>query len=208
MKTKFIKCYKDVFEPELLQSILKYGALVSIKKDQLLIDIGHKITTIPLVINGIIKILREDENADEMVLYFLESGNTCAVSLNCLKSKYSKIKGIAETDSEIISIPVEKAFEWMCKYKSWQEFVIDSTSSRLDEMIGVIDTLAFMNMDERLYKYLTDKVKIMHNSTLIITHKKIATDLNTSRVVISRLLKKLENYNKIKLYRNKIEVLN
>ena len=95
----------------------------------------------------------------------------------------------------------------MVKYPSWRSFVIDSYNIRLNEMLEAIDTLAFMKMDQRLFKYLTDKVQIMRSTTLNTTHQEIAVDLNTSRVVISRLLKQLENEGKIKLFRNKIEVI-
>ncbi|MBT8385245.1 MAG: Crp/Fnr family transcriptional regulator, partial [Bacteroidia bacterium] len=124
-----------------------------------------------------------------------------------LNSVKSKVRGVAEKDSEVVLIPVEKLEEWMVTYKSWRNFVIDSYNIRLSEMLEAIDTLAFLKMDKRLYKYLTDKVKIMRSSTLNTTHQHIAQDLNTSRVVISRLLKQLENEKKIKLHRNKIEVL-
>ncbi len=207
MKDKLQNTFGHLFEKELLNAILVHGTLVSLNKNEKLIDVGQTITTIPLVLNGIIKILREDENADEMILYFLEKGSTCAVSLNCLNSKSSMVKGVTEVDTEIITIPVEKVSEWMCKFNSWKEFVIESNSRRLEEMIEVIDTLAFMNMDERLHKYLVDQTKIMHSAFINITHHKVAKDLNTSRVVVSRLLKQLEHQQKIKLYRSKIEVL-
>ena len=207
MKAKLHESFENVFEPKLIEEIVQYGSLVNLKENESLIETGDQITTIPLVLNGIIKILREDDNGDEILLYFLEKGNTCAISLNCLKSKDSKLKGITETNAEVISIPVKKAEDWLEKYKSWREFLIDSNSRRLDEMIEVIDTLAFMNMDKRLYKYLIDKSKLTKSTSIIATHKDIATDLNTSRVVISRLLKQLENNKKIKLARNKIELL-
>ena len=117
------------------------------------------------------------------------------------------MRGVAEKPSEVIFIPVDKLEEWMVKYASWRSFVIDSYNIRLNEMLESIDTLAFMKMDQRLYKYITDKVKIMRSPTLSTTHQEIAIDLNTSRVVVSRLLKQLENEGKIKLYRNRIEVL-
>ena len=208
MRTKLQDYFSIVFEPELLTEIEKFGTLVTLKKDDLLIDVGSKITQVPLLLNGAIKIVREDKNGDEIVLYFLERGDTCAISfVNCLNKSKSKVRGVAEKDSEAIYIPVKKLEEWMAKYKTWREFVIESYSSRLDEMIEAIDTLAFMKMDERLFKYLSDKVKIMRDTTLNITHQQIAIDLNTSRVVVSRLLKQLENLGKIKLHRNKIEVL-
>ena len=208
MRTKLQDYFSVIFERELLNEIIQFGHLVFLKKDDLLIDVGSTITFVPLLLNGAIKIVREDKNGDEIVLYFLERGDTCAISfVNCLNKNKSKVRGIAEKDSEVIYVPVKKLEEWMVKYKSWREFVIESYSSRLNEMIEAIDTLAFMKMDERLYKYLTDKVKILRNTTLNTTHQEIAVDLNTSRVVISRLLKQLENQKKITLYRNKIEVL-
>ena len=208
MRFKLQDYYSIVFEPELLAEIEKYGTLAKLDKDDLLIDVGTKITQVPLLLNGAVKIVREDKNGDEIVLYFLERGDTCAISfVNCLNHSKSKVRGIAEKESEAIYIPVKKLEEWMGKYKSWREFVIESYSSRLDEMIEAIDTLAFMKMDERLFKYLSDKVKIMRDTTLNTTHQEIAIDLNTSRVVVSRLLKQLENDGKIILHRNKIEVL-
>ena len=208
MRTKLQDYYSFIFEKELLHEIIQFGHLVTLKKDDLLIDVGSAITSVPLLLNGAVKIVREDKNGDEIVLYFLERGDTCAISfVNCLNKSKSKVRGIAEKDSEAIYVPVKKLEEWMAKYKTWREFVIESYSSRLDEMIEAIDTLAFMKMDERLYKYLTDKVKILRSTTLNTTHQEIAIDLNTSRVVVSRLLKQLENSGKITLHRNKIEVL-
>ncbi len=208
MKAKLQDYFSIVFEPELLEEIQRFGTLVTLKKDDLLIDVGSLITQVPLLLNGAVKIVREDKNGDEIVLYFLERGDTCAISfVNCLNKSKSKVRGVAEKDSEAIYVPVKKLEEWMAKYKTWREFVIESYSSRLDEMIEAIDTLAFMRMDERLFKYLSDKVKIMRDTTLNTTHQQIAIDLNTSRVVVSRLLKQLENLGKIQLHRNKIEVL-
>ncbi len=208
MRVKLQDYYSIVFEKELLDEIEKFGSLVSLKKNDLLIDVGTTIKQVPLLLNGAVKIVREDKNGDEIVLYFLERGDTCAISfVNCLNNSKSKVRGIAEKDSEAIYIPVRKLEEWMGKYRSWREFVIESYSSRLDEMIEAVDTLAFMKMDERLYKYLSDKVKIMRDCNLKTTHQEISIDLNTSRVVVSRLLKQLENEGKIKLHRNRIEVI-
>ncbi len=208
MHEKLQDYFSVVFEPELLAEIENNGRLVKLKKGDLLIDVGSVIKEVPLLLEGAIKIVREDKDGDEIVLYFLERGDTCAISfVNCLNNAKSKVRGIAEKDSIAIYVPVKKLEEWMAKYKTWREFVIESYSSRLDEMIEAIDMLAFMKMDERLFKYLSDKVKIMRDPILYTTHYEIAVDLNTSRVVISRLLKQLEKQGKIKLHRNKIEVL-
>ncbi len=208
MREKLHDYYKAIFEPELIDEIVKYGTFKLIKKGEMLIDINQVITDIPLLLNGAIKIVRENAQGEELSLYFLERGDTCAISFNtCLRRKKSLVRGIAEIDSEVIFLPIGKLDEWLSKYRTWREFVIDSYNIRLNEMIEAIDTLAFMNMDERLYKHLTDKVQIMRSTSLNTTHLEISQELNTSRVVVSRLLKQLEKQGKIKLSRNQIEVL-
>ncbi len=208
IREKLKDYFNVVFEDDLINEIIEVGTYKKVKENELLLDLGDKFDKIPLMLDGAIKISREDEHGDEIVLYFLERGDTCTITFGSgLTSSKSKVRGVAEKDSEVVFIPIEKLEEWMVKYKSWRDFVIDSYNIRLSEMMEAIDTLAFMKMDQRLYKHLTDKVKIMRSSTLNTTHQEIAQDLNTSRVVISRLLKQLENEKKIQLYRNKIEVL-
>lgn len=208
IREKLDEFYSVVFEKELLDEIVQVGTYKKVKEHDLLLDIGDTFHHIPLILTGAIKISRETRNGDEIVLYFLERGDTCTITFGSgIQSNKSKVRGIAEKDSELIFIPVEKLEEWMIKYPSWRSFVIDSYDLRLNEMLEAIDTLAFMKMDERLFKYLTDKVQIMRSTELNTTHQEIAVDLNTSRVVVSRLLKQLENEGRIKLYRNKIEVL-
>lgn len=208
IREKLDEFYKVVFEKELIDEISKVGTYKRIRENELLMDINDNFNRIPLLLTGAIKISREDKNGDEIVLYFLERGDTCTITFgSSFHTGRSKIRGVAEKDSEIIFIPLEKMETWMVKYKSWRDFVIESYNIRLDEMLEAIDTLAFMKMDQRLFKYLTDKVKIMRSTSLHTTHQEISIDLNTSRVVISRLLKQLEREGKIKLFRNKIEVL-
>ncbi|PID69601.1 MAG: Crp/Fnr family transcriptional regulator [Flavobacteriales bacterium] len=208
LRTKLHNYYHVVFEPELIDEIVKVSQYKMIKKDTILLDIGESFKAIPLILHGAIKISHEAANGDEIAIYFLEMGDTCTATFGSgLQSKKSKVRAIAETDAEIILIPIEKLEEWLVKYKSWRDFVMDSYHTRFDEMIETIDTLAFLKMDKRLYKYLVDKVQITRSPVLETTHKEIALDINTSRVVVSRLLKQLENEKKIKLNRNKIEVL-
>ena len=208
IREKLEEYYSVVFEPELLDEIAKVGTYKKVKENDLLLDIGDTFHQIPLILTGAIKISRETKKGEEIVLYFLERGDTCTITFGSgLQSNKSKVRGVAEKDSELIFIPVEKLEEWMVAYPSWRSFVIDSYDIRLNEMLEAIDTLAFLKMDKRLYKYLIDKVQIMRSTDLATTHQEIAVDLNTSRVVVSRLLKQLENEGRIKLFRNKIEVL-
>ena len=177
-------------------------------EDSIIIEIGDYIKSMPLLINGAIKILREDDNGDELVLYYLESGDTCAMTLSCCMGlTKSKIRAIAETDVELIMLPKEKMTIWLSNYKSWQTYILQSYHSRMEELLEAVDTIAFLKMDERIFKFLKDKAMVTGNDVVHATHQEISQDLHTSRVVVSRLLKKLENEGKIKLFRNSIKVL-
>jgi CRP/FNR family transcriptional regulator len=181
LREKLNEFYSVVLEPELIDEIVEVGTYKRIRENELLLDIGDSFNRIPLMLTGAIKISRETMNGDEIVLYFLERGDTCTITFGSgLNSTKSKVRGVAEKPSEVIFIPVSKLEEWMVKYASWRSFVIDSYNIRLNEMLESIDTLAFMKMDQRLYKYITDKVKIMRSPTLSTTHQEIAIDLITS----------------------------
>ncbi|EIJ39649.1 MULTISPECIES: Crp/Fnr family transcriptional regulator [Galbibacter] len=197
-----------LFPTALLQELSEVGKLAHYTKNDIIMDVNQELHSVPLVISGSVKVLREDINGNELLLYFLEEGDTCAMSLTCcLKHSKSKIRAIADIDSEILFIPAEKMNEWFETEPSWRNFILESYQIRFNEMLETIDTLAFLKMDERLHKYIIDKIKVQGHTLLHITHQEIAEDLNTSRVVVSRLLKQLENQNLIKLFRNKIEVL-
>lgn len=208
LREKLNDYYSNIFEEELLDEIVKVGYYDKVKSGKLMIDVGEDMTHIPLLLNGVVKIIRHEKEGEELVLYFLERGDTCAISfVNCINRKKSIFKGVVEQDMEAIFLPVEHIDDWLMKYKSWRHFIIDSYHYRLIEMVESIDSLAFMKMNKRLFKYLTDKVKITKNVTLEITHQEIANDLNSSRVVITRLLKQLHDKGKIYSTRNKIKVL-
>lgn len=208
MQSDFDFNFGHLFEEELFAEILSIGEYKKVEEGTELIDIGNYIKFMPLVISGAIKILREDENGDELVLYFIEQGDTCAMTITCcLGESKSKIRAVAERETELLMIPIQKIGEWMNTYKTWQSFILQSYHERMQELLEAIDTIAFLNMDERLLKYLKDKAKVNRNDVIQVTHKEIANDLHTSRVVISRLLKKLEKKDKIILQRNQIHLL-
>ncbi|TRZ43493.1 Crp/Fnr family transcriptional regulator [Robertkochia solimangrovi] len=208
MITELKENYGYLFEDELLQEINEAGMLKFYEDGSRIIEIGDYIKFMPLLLSGAVKIMRDDGDGDELLLYFLERGDTCAMTLTCcLGNKKSEIRAVAEGDTELIMIPIEKMEEWMTKYHSWRSFVLNSYHHRLDEMLETIDSLVFLRMDERLLKYLRDKAKVLGNDLLNTTHQQIAYDLHTSRVVVSRLLKSLEKKGQIKLHRNYISVL-
>ncbi len=209
LREKLDDYYSTMFEEELIDEIVEVGYIDKLKNGELLIDIGENMTHIPLILNGVVKVIRKEKKGDELVLYFLERGDTCAISfVNCLNRTKSLFKAVVEKDAEIIFLPVDKIEPWLIKYKTWRQYIIDSYHFRLIEMVESIDSLAFMKMNERVFKYLNDKVKINKDVNLEITHQEIADDLNTSRVVVTRLLKQLHDEGKIYSSRNKIRVLN
>ena len=200
--------YGTIFEENLIEEIAEVSLLRDFKEDDVLINFGEYIKKMPLLINGAIKILREDFDEGELLLYFIEKGDTCAMTMACcLGETKSEIKAVAETNGQVIMIPVFKIEEWLGKYKSWRNYIFNSYNNRLKEMLSAIDNLAFMNLDERLLNYIIEKVKINKSNKILSTHQEIADDLHTSRVVISRLLKALEIDGKIRLNRSFIELI-
>jgi CRP/FNR family transcriptional regulator len=208
MKELLHQTYGSIFEEALLNEIEQVALLKEFNDGDVIIDFGDKILKMPLLLSGAIKILREDFDEGELLLYFIEKGDTCSMSMTCcIGETKSEIKAVAETDGKLVMIPVMYMELWLGKYKSWRNYVFNSYNNRLKEMLNAIDSLAFMNMDERLLNYLLEKSKINRSREINATHQDIAYDLNTSRVVISRLLKALENEGKIKLHRAYIEIV-
>jgi len=204
----FLAARFDQLEPELQEEITKIGTMREVQPGDILITSGQVISHTMLLLDGRLKIYREDEDGNDLLLYVLESGDTCAMSLTCCMAKsVSQIRAVADSNTKIVMIPVEQMSHWFNTNESWRMFILQSYQVRFNEMLETIDTLAFLKMDERLYKYLTDQVKLAASEVLNLTHQSIAEDLNTSRVVISRLLKQLEKEGKITLGRNKITVL-
>jgi len=208
-------CYKQLherfqllFEEELIKEICQVGLIKNVAEGTQLMSVGQTIKHMPIVVSGSLKVMTEDNDGEELLMYYLEFGDTCAMTLNCCsKSAESSVSAITEAPSEIMLIPVEKIEEWMVKYSTWRNFVLESYNTRMNEMQEAIDNLAFHNMEERLTKYLRDRAMVMRNGELKITHHQIANDLHSSRVVVSRLMKKLEKEGVIKQSRNQVEVL-
>lgn len=199
---------KVLFEPELQDEINKVGKIISVRAEDVIMDYGQIIRGIPLVLSGSIKIYRMDEDGKELLLYYVNSNESCAMTFTCcMEQKPSEIKAIAEEDVTMISIPVEYMDKWMMKYTTWKNFIMGTIHDRFNELLKTIDLIAFQKLDERLRHYLEQKAKNSGSKVLNLSHEQIATDLATSRVVISRLLKSLENNGLLLLYRNQIKLL-
>lgn len=196
------------FEPELIEIIEKNAVQKTFAAGEVIMRTGQYIKSTALVLEGQIKIYRENQDGGEFLMYYLEPGQACAVSMICaMQTETSEITAIAEADSEVLLIPVQLMDDLMNQYKSWYQFVIQTYRSRFDELISVVDNIAFHNMDERLEFYLKRHVKNSGKNIIETSHQQIADDLNSSREVISRLLKKMEQRKLVKLNRNMIELL-
>lgn len=202
------KVFSATFDTQTLDAISEVAVFKSFVKSETLLEIGQSIHFMPLVINGAVKVMREDPIRGELLLYYLVSGDTCTMTATCCSTnKISAIRVIADTAVDVAFIPNSFFNLWLATNSSWRNFILQSYSTRLDEMIQAVDSLAFANMEERLMAYLKQRMKLEDNRILTITHAEIATDLNSSRVVVSRILKKLESDEKIVLLRNEIRVL-
>jgi len=191
----------------LLQEINKYGRVKSIKRDTIYIAPGNEIFFVPIVQQGVLRIVRQDDEGKEIFLYHLYPGQTCAMAINCCQShKKSMVKAIAEEDTVILQIPVGLVDEWF-RYPEWKTYVNSTYGSRFAELLEVIDLIAFSNMGKQLLHYLQARARATGSSHLIITHQQIAHELHTHREAISRLLRTMEQKKILRLGRNTIELL-
>lgn len=196
-----------ISDPLLLEEIEKHGKIQIFETGQSIIEPGQYIKMVPIILEGSVKVMRTDEEGHDLFLYYIESGDTCAVSLTCCStSNPSDIKAVPEEKTKILGIPVRKHEEWTNEFRQWKDFVALTYQKRFQEMLNAIDDIAFKKMDERLLKYLVVKSKQLKTLELSMTHHEIASELGTSREVISRLLKQLEKRKLVELGRNKVYV--
>lgn len=201
------KNYPQIAEPGLQQEISHVGQILQFKAGEVIMDFGSYVRLIPLVIEGSVKVVREDENGKEIFLYYIRPGEACTMSFTCcMMQKRSEIRTIAEDDTLIIGIPIKYMDDWMSRYQSWKNFIMISYDNRMMELIKTIDIIAFKKMDERLLDYLEKKAVALQSHSIAVTHQEIAYDLNASREAVSRLLKQLERDGRVKLGRNRIEL--
>ena len=200
--------FPQLTDPALIEAIGKVGKIMSFRAGDIIMDYGSYIKLVPLVIKGAIKVLREDDEGNELFLYYLQEGDTCPASFTCcLSSKRSFIKTIAEEDTTVLALPVREVDDWISQYRNWKDFIMMAYDHRIMELVQTIDSIAFMRMDERLLKYLEEKAEARGSREINTTHQEIAWDLNASREAISRLLKQLEKREVIQLGRNRITLL-
>lgn len=194
-------------EPALLDEIEKNATIKTFKSGEIIMRTGQYIKSTMLLIEGSIKIFRENEDGDEFLMYFIQPGEACAISLVCAsKMEASQIMAKSMEETTVILVPIQLMDEWMSKYKSWYYFVLETYRNRFEELLLLIDNVAFRNMDERLQFYLNRHASVNQSNIVNLSHQQIADELNSSREVISRLLKKMEQRKMLMLHRNYIEL--
>jgi CRP/FNR family transcriptional regulator, anaerobic regulatory protein len=205
MDIQTIKKLFPNFEEPLYGEMVKHGTIKEVKAGAILLRVGQTIRSTILILKGLVKLYREDEEGKEFFIYDLDAGQACSLSMVCsVKHETSEVLAKALTNATVLTIPLECMDAWMSKYKSWYQFVITSYRNRFEELLKTIDAIAFNGMDERLEFYLKNQAKKL-GQHLKITHQEIANDLNSSREVISRLLKKMEAKNFLIIHRSSIE---
>lgn len=202
------KIFPDLYEENLRNVIEQEGTIVHLEQGEMLMDIGGFIKFVPLVLEGSLKIMREDKDGHELLLYYVKAGETCAMSLTCcMGDAQSNVRAVAEEPTTLIAIPVRYMDLWTNQYQSWKSFVMHTYQKRFEELLETIDGIAFQKLDDRLEKVLKARVEMAGSNHLVVTHQELASELNSSREVISRILKQMERRGMVKLGRNKLDVL-
>lgn len=197
------------FDNTLLEHLATIGNVVEIEEGELMMRTGQYFKQSLLLLDGRVKVYREGIDGSEFFLYYLEPGNACALSMVCAaRNEPSEVKAVAVTPVRALAIPLQYMDGLMRDHRNWYYFVLETYRNRFEELLQVIDQIAFHSMDEKLEFYLRRQFSTLNTRTLTITHQQIADDLNSSREVISRLLKKLESRNRIAISRNEITAIN
>ena len=195
--------------PELLAQLKLYGIQKSFEAGSVILNENSPIKSLPIVVKGSLKVMRTEEDGRELLLYYIKAGESCVMSLlGGLHNERSKVKALVEEDAEILFIPVEKLSYLIKEFPQWSDYIFRLYHRRFEELLEVVNAIAFKKVDERLLSLLHKKAELMQSNTLTITHEQLANELGTARVVVSRLLKQLEEQGEVQLGRNRIDLLN
>ncbi len=194
--------------PLLVKEIAKYSSIHHFKKDTVILKEDSFVKVIPLVVSGLIKIYKEEENGNEVLLYYIKPGETCIVSvITGEKNEKVNVKGVVEEDVDVILLPKIKLYELRKNFPQWNLFIYNSFNDKFDEVIDMVKVLTFSNKEKRLFDFLIKKANLNETKTVFKSHQEIANELGSSREVISRLLKKLEKDGKVILSLKKIKIV-
>jgi CRP/FNR family transcriptional regulator len=194
--------------PLIREKLKDFGFAKSFSEGDVILNENAYIKAIPIVTSGSIRVMRTEEEGREILLYYIKAGESCIMSfLGGLHHDTSKIKAIAEEETEILFIPVEKVNLLIKEFPEWLDYIFRLYHKRFEELLEVVNAIAFKKLDERLFDFIKKKSELTEDPTIIITHEQLANELGTARVVVSRLLKQMEDQGMVKLGRNKISLL-
>jgi CRP/FNR family transcriptional regulator, anaerobic regulatory protein len=194
--------------PKIIEQLYTYGKQKAFREGDIILNEDEYIRAIPIVTKGIIKVIRTDEDGREILLYYISAGESCIMSLlGGLHQDTSKVKAIAEEECEILFVPVDKVSSLIKEYPEWLDYIFRLYHKRFEELLDVVNAVAFKKMDERLLNMIKLKSKLSKSNIISITHEQLANELGTARVVVSRLLKQMEDEKLIMLGRNKITLV-
>ncbi len=194
--------------PELIEKLYEHGIQKNYKAGEIILNDNANIRSIPIVTKGIAKVMRTDEEDKEILLYYLKAGESCIMSfLGGMHHEMSKVKIIAEEDTEILFLPTEKVSFFLREFPQWLDYIFMLYNKRFEELLEVVNAVAFKKMDERLLNFIKTKCEHAKSKTLNVTHEQVANELGTARVVVSRLLKQMEDEGLVQLGRNKITLM-
>lgn len=203
-----ISFHFPTLEKELVQELVEVSDVKTFSEGDVIMRTGQNIRSAILVLEGLVKVYREDEEGNEFFMYYLDAGKACAISLVCtLGKETSGLMAKAVSEATILNVPLRYVDEWMGKYKSWAQFAVSSYRERFDELLQTIDHIAFRNMDERLVYYLKRHQEMLKTNTVTTSFTEIAQELNSSREVVSRLMKKLAENGVVRQHRSYVEIL-
>jgi CRP/FNR family transcriptional regulator len=198
----------NLFNPILEQEFEENGIRKTLPAETVLLQENSHIRSIPVVLSGSIRVMRQDEDGREILLYYIKPGESCIMSfLAGIHDDTSKVRAIVEEDAEVIFVPVNKASEWIKTYPEWADFIFKLYHRRFEELLSVINAVAFQKLDDRIVELLRKKIDVYQTNELSITHQQVAEELGTTREVVSRLLKQMEKQQMVLLSRNKITIL-
>lgn len=194
--------------PELVEKLYQYGITKNYHEGDIILDENASIRSIPIVMKGMLKVIRTEEDGREILLYYIKAGESCIMSfLGGMHNEKSIVKAEIEEDAEILFLPVDKVSLFIKEHPEWLDYIFRLYHKRFEELLDIINAIAFKKVDERLLNLLNKKAEITASDTINTTHEQLANELGTARVVVSRLLKQLEEEGRLKLGRNKITLL-
>lgn len=194
--------------PELVEKLYQYGITKNYQEGDIILDENASIRSIPIVMKGMLKVIRTEADGREILLYYIKAGESCIMSfLGGMHNEKSIVRAEIEEDAEILFLPVDKVSLFIKEHPEWLDYIFRLYHKRFEELLDIINAIAFKKVDERLLNLLNKKAELTASDTINTTHEQLANELGTARVVVSRLLKQLEEEGKLKLGRNKITLL-